>query len=176
LAEVAENCYNPAMGVCGWGGGGASLKLILITWRQAVRQMRGVGRGEVGGEGRGDMRQITAHSNPYSCFSLSFFVLCIRRGFDEKISYVAVQNTLRPPRNESGFFFFFQPEVPFLGMDENVPLVLTGLRGHKLFEQKKVLPSLLKILCSAYTQYMQNNRTSLNTGPIKKLFLLNLNI
>ncbi len=33
----------------GWGGGGVSLQLILITWPQAVRQMRNVGRGEVGG-------------------------------------------------------------------------------------------------------------------------------
>jgi hypothetical protein len=30
------------------------------------------------------MKQITAHSNPYSSFSLSFFPLCIRRGFDKK--------------------------------------------------------------------------------------------
>ncbi len=30
---------------------------------------------------RGDMQQITAHSNPYSSFSLSFCPLCIRRGF-----------------------------------------------------------------------------------------------
>jgi hypothetical protein len=44
------------------------------------------------GEGRGGMKQITAHSNPYSSFSLSFFPLCIRRGFDEKIPHAAVQN------------------------------------------------------------------------------------
>jgi hypothetical protein len=36
----------------GGGGGRVSLQLILIMWPQAVRQMRGVGRGEVGG-GRG---------------------------------------------------------------------------------------------------------------------------
>ncbi len=55
LVEVAENCYNPAMGsVWVGGGGGVSLQLILITWPQAVRQMRGVGRGEVGGEGGGE--------------------------------------------------------------------------------------------------------------------------
>ncbi len=42
------------------------------------------------GERRGGMRQITAHSNPYSSFSLSFCQLFIRRGFDEKIPHVAV--------------------------------------------------------------------------------------
>jgi hypothetical protein len=42
---------------------------------------------------RGGMKQITAHSNPYSSFSLSFFLLCIRQGFDEKIPHAAVQNT-----------------------------------------------------------------------------------
>ncbi len=49
------------------------------------------GGGEVGG-GRGGKEQITAHSNPCPSFSLSFFPLCIRRGFDEKIPHVAVQN------------------------------------------------------------------------------------
>jgi hypothetical protein len=53
LAEVAENWYNPAMGSMWEGGGGASLQLILMTWPQAVRQMHGVGRGEVGGGGEG---------------------------------------------------------------------------------------------------------------------------
>ncbi len=33
---------------------------------------------------------------------------------------------------------------------------------------KKILPSLLKILCSAYTQCTQNNCVFLNKGPIKK--------
>jgi hypothetical protein len=41
------------------------------------------------------MRQITANSNPYSSFSLSFFPLCVRRGFDDKILHLAVQHT--PP-------------------------------------------------------------------------------
>jgi hypothetical protein len=41
------------------------------------------------------MGQITAHSNPYSSFSLSFFPLCVRRGFDEKLLLSAVQYT--PP-------------------------------------------------------------------------------
>jgi hypothetical protein len=46
-----------------------------------------------GGEGekRGGMGQITAHSNPYASFSLSFFPLCVRRGFDEKFLLSAVQ-------------------------------------------------------------------------------------
>jgi hypothetical protein len=39
------------------------------------------------------MKQITAHSNPYYSFSLSFCSLCIRRGFDEKIPHVAVQDS-----------------------------------------------------------------------------------
>ncbi len=70
------------------GGGGVSLQLILITWPQAVRQMCGVGGR---GERRGGMGQITAHGNPHSSFSLSFFPLCVRRGFDEKILRLAVQ-------------------------------------------------------------------------------------
>jgi hypothetical protein len=52
--------------------------------------MRGVG-------GRGERRvgvgQITAHGDPYSSFSLSFFPLCVQRGFDEKILLSAVQYT-----------------------------------------------------------------------------------
>jgi hypothetical protein len=92
LAEVAENCPNSAMGGVWVGerGGGVSPQLILIKWPQAVRQMRGVGGGK--GERRGGMGQITAHSNPHSSFSLSFFPLCVRRGFDEKIQLLAVQH------------------------------------------------------------------------------------
>jgi hypothetical protein len=41
------------------------------------------------------MGQITAHSNPHSSFSLSFFPLCVRRGFDEKILHLAVQHSGR---------------------------------------------------------------------------------
>jgi hypothetical protein len=41
---------------------------------------------------------------------------------------------------------------------------------------KKNLPSLLKVLCSAYTQYTQNISTFLNTGPIKTFFKQNINI
>ncbi len=53
LAEAARICYNPAVGsVWGGGGGEVSLQLILITWPQAVRQMRGGGGGKLeGGEG-----------------------------------------------------------------------------------------------------------------------------
>ncbi len=52
MAEDTENCSNSAMGGA-WveGGGGVSLQLILITWPQAVRQMRGVGGGEEGWRG-----------------------------------------------------------------------------------------------------------------------------
>ncbi len=91
LAEVAKNRPKSAMGGTWVGerGGGVSPQLILITWPQAVRKMRGVGGGR--GERRGDMGQITAHSNPHSSFSLSFFPLCVRRGFDEKILHLAVQ-------------------------------------------------------------------------------------
>ncbi len=42
--------------------------------------------GEVRGGERGDMKQITAHSNPYSSSSLSFCLLCIRRGFDKNFA------------------------------------------------------------------------------------------
>jgi hypothetical protein len=80
----------------GGGGGGVFLQLILIRWPQAVRQMRGVGER---GERRVGVGQITAHGNPYSSFSLSFFSLCVRQGFDEKILISAVQYTppIRPP-------------------------------------------------------------------------------
>jgi hypothetical protein len=42
--------------------------------------------GEGGGSWRGDMKQITAHSNPRSSFSLSFYPLCIRGGFDKNFA------------------------------------------------------------------------------------------
>jgi hypothetical protein len=48
---------------------------------------------------RGDMKQITAHSNPYSSFSLSFCPLCIRcvsGGGSIKISQMDVQNKWGP--------------------------------------------------------------------------------
>ncbi len=48
-------------------------------------------------ERRGGVGQITAHSNPYSSFSLSFFPLCIWQGFDEKILHLAVQYSLKVP-------------------------------------------------------------------------------
>jgi hypothetical protein len=41
---------------------------------------------------------------------------------------------------------------------------------------KKKLPSLLKILCSAYTQCTQNNCAFPSNGSIKKFILQNLNI
>jgi hypothetical protein len=41
---------------------------------------------------------------------------------------------------------------------------------------KKILPSLLKIFCSAYTYYTQNNCVFPNNGPIKKFLLQNFNI
>jgi hypothetical protein len=55
-----------------------------------VQQTRNVGgKGEGGGEKRerrGCLWQITAHSNLYSSFSLSFCPLCIQRGFDKKFA------------------------------------------------------------------------------------------
>ncbi len=87
----------------GGGGGGerVSLQLILITWPQAVRQMRGVGGG-----GRGGLAWETAHSNPCSSFSLSFFPLCVRQGFDEKILPSAVQYTGTFEKNEQSKSMF----------------------------------------------------------------------
>ncbi len=41
---------------------------------------------------------------------------------------------------------------------------------------KKILPSLLKILCSAYTQCAQNNCVFPNKGPIEKFLLQNFTI
>ncbi len=80
VLDFGRGCQKLAIILRGVWGGGVSLQLILITWPQVVRQMRGVGSGEVGGgEGRGGVKQITAHSNPYSSFSLSFCPLCIGR-------------------------------------------------------------------------------------------------
>ncbi len=93
MAEDAENHINSAVGgggAVGRGGGGVSLQLILITWPQAVRQMRGVGGR---GERRAGVGQITAHGDPCSSFSLSFFPLCVRRGFDKKTLLSAVPYT-----------------------------------------------------------------------------------
>ncbi len=42
----------------------------------------------------GDMQQITAHSNPYSSFSLSFCSLCIRRGFDKNFARSSAEHTM----------------------------------------------------------------------------------
>ena len=92
LAEDAENCPNSAMGRT-WVRGGRSLPSANpdnVAAGGATDARCGEG-GSWRGE-RGDMKQITAHSNPYSSFSLSFYPLCMRRGFDEKIPHVAVQN------------------------------------------------------------------------------------
>jgi hypothetical protein len=89
LAEVAENCLNSVLGSTWVGerGGGRSLPSANPD------NVAAGGATDAGcGEGGGSMEQITAHSNPYSSFSLSFFPLCIRRGFDEKIPHVAVQH------------------------------------------------------------------------------------
>jgi hypothetical protein len=89
VLDFKRGCQDLAIILLGvWGRGGfSSRQLILITWPQAVRQMRGVGRGGSWREGeRGDMKQITAHSNPYSSFSLSFCPLCILQGFDENFA------------------------------------------------------------------------------------------
>jgi hypothetical protein len=80
----------------GGGGGGRSLPSANPDNVAAggATDARCGGRGER----RGGMGQITAHSNPHSSFSLSFFPLCVRLGFDEKILHLAVQhnNVLSP--------------------------------------------------------------------------------
>ena len=48
---------------------------------------------------------------------------------------------------------------------------LANIKGSNMIWIKIFLPSLLKILCSAYTQYTQNNCIFHNTGPIKTFFL-----
>ncbi len=96
MDEVAENCSNSAIGSTGVGEreGGRSLPSanpdnVAAGGATDAR----CGEGEEGGrEGRGGVKQIMTRSNPYSSFSLSFFSLCIRQGFDEKIPHVAVQN------------------------------------------------------------------------------------
>ncbi len=91
MAEDAENCSNSAVGGT-WvrrGGGGVSLQLILRTWPQAVRQMRGVGGG--GEEG---WRGIDNSSKqPLFLFLLVFLSALCPAGFDEKILLSAVQYT-----------------------------------------------------------------------------------
>jgi hypothetical protein len=73
----------------GWGGGGRSFPSANPDNVAAG----GATDAQCGGRGerRGGMGQITAHSNPHSSFSLSFFPLCVWRGFDEKILHLAVQ-------------------------------------------------------------------------------------
>ncbi len=61
----------------------------------------GEGGSEREGGGRSDMKQITAHSNPFSSFSLSFCPLCIRRGFDEKFCTKLCSTAGVDPRQES---------------------------------------------------------------------------
>ncbi len=55
-------------------------------------------------------------------------------------------------------------------------LLLTNIKESYMIKEYKKLHSLLKILCSAYTQYTQNSCTSVNTDPIKYFFLQNLNV
>jgi hypothetical protein len=58
----------------------------------------------VGGGGGGCAQQITAHNNPYSFstpFSLSFFPLCIRRGFDKKFAQL-YRTTIQPKTSRVG--------------------------------------------------------------------------
>ena len=88
MAEVAENCPNSAMGRT-WVRGGRSLPSANPDNVAAG----GATDARCGGEGerRGGMGQITAHGNPHSSFSLSFFPLCVRQGFNEKILRLAVQ-------------------------------------------------------------------------------------
>ncbi len=98
VLDFGRGCQDLAIILMGsvWGRRGLSLShLILITWLQAVRQTRNVGRREGGGGGRGDMQQITAHSNPYSSFSLSFCPLCIRRGFDKSFARGRAEQMLK---------------------------------------------------------------------------------
>ena len=84
--------YNPVGGVCGEGGLPPPANPDNVAAGGATDARCGEGR--VRGGERGGMKQITAHSNPHSSFSLSFFPLCIRRGFDEKIPHLAVQHKL----------------------------------------------------------------------------------
>ncbi len=54
----------------------------------------GEGEGGGGERGGGDIQQITAYSNPYSSFSLSFYPLCIRRGFDKNFARSCAEQEL----------------------------------------------------------------------------------
>ena len=91
MAEDAENHINSAGGRGGAVGRGRSLPSANPDNVAAG----GATEARFGGKGerRGGVGQITTHSNPHSSFSLSFFPLCVRRGFDEKILHLAVQYT-----------------------------------------------------------------------------------
>jgi hypothetical protein len=73
------------------GGGGGGRSLPSANPYNVAAGGATDGGGEGGGERMGGAGQITAHSNPHSSFSLSFFPLCVRRGFDEKILHSAMQ-------------------------------------------------------------------------------------
>jgi hypothetical protein len=75
------------MGVRG-GKGGASSQPVLIMQPQAMQQARRVG-GRRGRGGEAGEQQIRAPGNPYSSFSSSSSLLCIRRGFDKKFCFLA---------------------------------------------------------------------------------------
>ncbi len=56
-------------------------------------------------------------------------------------------------------------------------LLLANMKDtFEILEIKICLPSLLKILCSAQSQYTQNNPISPNNGPSKNFLKQNLNI
>jgi hypothetical protein len=65
-----------------------------------------------GGEG-GGLQQITAHSNSYPYFSLSFCPLCIRRGFDKNSARSSAEQILKffdaDADPGSGIFFTLVP-------------------------------------------------------------------
>jgi hypothetical protein len=72
-------------------GGGGALPCSFSTDKPGRRQVKWCAGWGERGEGEGCSQQITAHNSSYSFFSLSFYPLCIRWGFDEKFAH-AVQN------------------------------------------------------------------------------------
>jgi hypothetical protein len=84
LARLPKSIHNP-MG----GGEGGALPRSSNPDNMAAGGARDAQCGEGGRWGRwrrGDLQQITAHSNSYPSFSSSFCPLCIRQGFDKNFA------------------------------------------------------------------------------------------
>ncbi len=65
--------------------------------------------------------------------NLSFNPASTKEFFSNFSTIFQYSTPLYPQETNPEGNFFWKPEVPFLGMDENVPLVLTGVRVTNFF-------------------------------------------